>query len=61
MPKWNSGLPMRNSRLSYSCEDRVVQPNLSYRYRQRWPTAKTVRQTYGRTTHRSSLMRRRPG
>jgi hypothetical protein len=29
MPKWNNGLPMRNSLDSYSCEDRVVQPNWS--------------------------------
>ena len=29
MPKWNSGLPIRNSLLSYSCDERVVQPNLS--------------------------------
>ena len=28
-PKWNSGLPQRSRRDSYSCEDRVVQPNLS--------------------------------
>ena len=29
MPKWNSGLPSRSSRFSYSWDDRVVQPNLS--------------------------------
>ena len=29
-PKWNSGLPQRSRRFSYSCDERVVQPNLSY-------------------------------
>jgi hypothetical protein len=31
MPKWNLGLAIRRSRDSYSCDERVVQPNLSYR------------------------------
>ena len=44
MPKWNSGLPMRSSRDSYSCDDRVGQPNLSYLYRQKCPTMNTARQ-----------------
>ena len=30
-PKWNSGEPIRSSRDSYSCDERVVQPNWSYR------------------------------
>ena len=38
MPKWNIGLPIRNNRDSYSCDERVVQPNLSYRYRHQVPT-----------------------
>ncbi len=29
MPMWNRGLPRRSSLVSYICEDRVVQPNLS--------------------------------
>ena len=29
MPKWNIGLAIRSSRDSYSCDERVVQPNLS--------------------------------
>ena len=47
MPKWNSGLPIRSSRLSYSCDERVVQPNLSYRYRHHRPTTRIAIVTYG--------------
>src|SRR6476659_9506638 len=47
MPKWKSGLPIRSSRLSYSWDDRVVQPNLSYRYRHQVPTTRIAIVTYG--------------
>src|SRR5690606_23689822 len=39
-----------NRRRSYSCDDRVVQPNLSYRYRQMWPRTKMAMDRYGTTT-----------
>ena len=42
MPKWNSGLPIRSSRDSYISDDLVVQPNLSYRYRQARPSTNTA-------------------
>ena len=45
MPKWNSGLPQRSTLASYSWDERVVQPNLSYRYRQIDPPRSTARDT----------------
>ena len=60
-PKWNIGLAQRSSRLSYHWLDRVVQPNLSYRYRQMWPTTKDVRHMYGNTMKKNVCRPVMPG
>src|SRR4051812_5952307 len=53
-PTWNSGLAQRSSRRSYIWLERVVQPNLSYRYRHMWPPTKVARHRYGITIHNST-------